>query len=255
MLEDDIAAIRNSVVAVLRVHKKSKTEFTIGLSGSAWCVIENRFFVTAYHVLNQGKPRDQNDKYEILRAPDNGPKLQRIPVLGFVLEDPKSDYAIMEVDSQATARLGFHAIEILVDPIADGAKVFTYGYPSPKVQTVNIDPTGHIRSLSTALFSHANEGILSSQYAHSGHQILELNVGWHGGESGGPIMVMDPPRVVAIMQHHRNIETPHGIVAGPHRGIHITAIAETVNNLKIAGSPAPQAGRTTRAERRRRQRK
>ncbi len=55
--------------------------------------------------------------------------------------------------------------------------------------------------------------------------MYELNVGWHHGESGGPITTIDdPPTVFSVMQHYRNVQAPQGIVAGPHRGRALEAI-------------------------------
>ena len=73
--------------------------------------------------------------------------------------------------------------------------------------------------------NHANEGIVSAQYVVVGVRIYELNVGWHHGESGGPVVTLtDPPAAFSLMQYYRNIQSPHGTVAGPHCGRSLSAI-------------------------------
>jgi hypothetical protein len=60
----------------------------------------------------------------------------------------------------------------------------------------------------------------------------ELNVGWHHGESGGPIFTLEEvPAVFSIMQHYRNIQAPHGIIPGPHRGRSLSAIQKNLTDL------------------------
>ena len=85
------------------------------------------------------------------------------------------------------------------------------------------------------LKSHANEGIVAAQYELGGNQMYELNVGWHHGESGGPIATASSsPVVFSLMQHYRNVQSPHGIVAGPHRGVALSCIANELTELGIA---------------------
>lgn len=168
----------------------------------------------------------------MLRAPGNGPNIERIAITNFVLEDSIHDYVIMEVNEQEGSALGFSALDIYTGQVEDGTRVLTYGYPSPKITRANVDlVTGRLRGLSVALFTHANEGIVSSQYGMGREYIYELNVGWHHGESGGPILILNPPRVIAIMQRYKNIDTPHGTVAGPHMGMAITAISDDIAGL------------------------
>ena len=70
-LLDAIPIVRESVVAVLRIHmvdlermKKGKlrpARFNLAPCGSAFCISANRYLITAHHVLNneqrQGIPR------------------------------------------------------------------------------------------------------------------------------------------------------------------------------------------------------
>ena len=82
------------------------------------------------------------------------------------------------------------------------------------------------------LKSHANEGIVSAQYDMGGMRFYELNVGWHHGESGGPILRLDDPvTAFSVMQHYRNIKSPHGTVVGPHRGRSLVGVEQSIRNF------------------------
>ncbi len=81
------------------------------------------------------------------------------------------------------------------------------------------------------LKSHANEGIISAQYKFANAYMYELNVGWHHGESGGPIISIDTLASFALMQQYRNVKTPHGILPGPHRGYSLIAIENQIRDV------------------------
>ena len=78
-----ISDIRDSVVSVLRVHmskpakqkkgKISPAKFQVSIVGTAWCIVDGKYMVTAYHVFNGGKPRIKADKFYVFSVPQNGP--------------------------------------------------------------------------------------------------------------------------------------------------------------------------------------
>ena len=75
---------------------------------------------------------------------------------------------------------------------------------------------------------------MSAQYVIGGVQVYELNVGWHHGESGGPIVTLtDQPVAFSLMQHYRNVKSPHGVVAGPHRGCGLSMVRQEITALGI----------------------
>lgn len=227
----NIEQVRDSVCGLLRIHHISGNQYNVAIVGTAWCVVRNHYFISAYHILNGGQARDPNDRFYILRAPGNGPRLEYTPAVAFVLEDQGRDYVILEIDEREGSSLGFNALGIYTGQVQDGTRVLTYGYPAPEVRSARVNSQGRLEQIQTSLLSHANEGIVASQYERTTYHMYELNVGWHHGESGGPILILDPPRVIAIMQGYKNIQTPHGVVAGPHCGIAITAVLDCVANL------------------------
>ncbi len=100
---------------------------------------------------------------------------------------------------------------------------------------LEVDHHGNFHGGQFFLKSHANEGIVSAQYVTDGVLMYELNVGWHHGESGGPVAdEADRPAVFSLMQHYRNIQSPHGMVAGPHRGCALSGIQRELTALGVA---------------------
>ncbi len=239
-----IPIIRESVAAILRLHvikpekvKKGKVRpAQIGgaLVGSAFCVVENKYLVTAYHIFNGGKPRDPKDKFYAFIVPGNGEQAYHFPVISFPLEKPDFDIAVLEVGPCATAGQHIPSIPISFSQQTDGCRVVTAGFPAPEISKLSLDKQGGYQGGEFFLKSHANEGIVSSQYIIGGILVYELNVGWHHGESGGPIIgLTDPPTAFSLMQHYRNIKSPHGLVAGPHRGAALSMIQQELTNFGV----------------------
>jgi len=238
-----ISDIRNSVVSVLRVHmskpakqKKGRIrppQFQITLVGTAWCIVDDKYMVTAYHVFNGGKPRIKSDKFYVFSVPQNGPKAFHFPVINFILEDTNSDMAIIEIGPSPVSDARIKSCPITFKPQIDGAKALTYGFPSPQIESANVDQDGNWQGGSFFLKAHANEGIVSASYELDGLMFYELNVGWHHGESGGPIFTLEEevPTAFSIMQQYRNIQAPHGIIPGPHRGRSLSAIEMKLKDL------------------------
>lgn len=238
-----ISAVRDSVVAVLKVHmskpakqQKGKIrppQYQISLVGTAWCIVDDKYVVTAYHIFNNGKPRIESDKFNVFAVPQNGPRAFHFPVTGYILEDKVSDVAILEVGSPLSPDAKIKSCPITFKPQIDGAKVLTYGFPAPEIKSASVDQDGNWKGGNFFLKAHANEGIVSASYDLDGLVFYELNVGWHHGESGGPIFALEAevPAVFSIMQHYRNIHSPHGITAGPHRGRSLSAIEEKLTEL------------------------
>ncbi len=237
-----IDSIRDTVAAVMRIHPvkqpnhKSKQAaappFQVAIVGTAWCIVQNRYFLTANHVLNGGQPRDSSDRFFLLVVPQNGDRAYHMPVTGFELEDTGADMAIIEIAPSSVPSIRIAPLPVTVDIQSDGARVVTCGFPAPEIVQARVDTTGNWLGGELFLKSHANEGIISAQYEFEGAIMYELNVGWHHGESGGPICRLEEPLAAfAIMQHYRNVQTPHGTVAGPHRGRSLAQIEGKLRDL------------------------
>ena len=227
-----IASVRDSVCGILRIRPGPKKDQTqLAIVGTAWCVVRNRYFVTAHHVFNGGKTRDPADQFVILRAPANGPTLDSVSVTGYALEDASLDLAIVQVDVPASTAINIPPLPVTLKPQRDGTAVLTCGCPAPQVTGANVTSQGDLVGVQTFLMTHANEGIVAAQYIERGSLRYELNVGWHHGESGGPIFTLDPVRAFAVMQDYRNIQTEHGIMAGPHRAFALGPIGDVLRKL------------------------
>jgi hypothetical protein len=237
-----IRRLRESVVGILRIRpvrpetvKKGKVrpaEFQAGLGGSGFCIVRDRYVVTAFHVLNQRKPRDPKDKFYAFVVPENGNQAFHFPVVGFALERPDLDIAVLELGPCAASGVSLAPTPVSFDNIPDGTRVLTLGFPAPEITGLNLDPQGNYLGGRVFLMSHANEGIVSAQYSVGSVPVYELNVAWHHGESGGPIATLESsPAAFSLMQQYRTIQSPHGIVAGPHRGCALYAVRAELKTL------------------------
>ena len=223
-----IAQVRDSVCAIMRIIKRTKhkgkkkppqIEFQLAFVGTAWCFSADRHLVTAHHILNNAKPRDPNDLLYAFTVPANGLVAYSFQVVGFPFEDMSNDLAILEIWPPAATDQHIPAVPVTFCRPPDGTTVITYGFPSPTILEANLAPDGRfLGGGNFFLKGHANEGIVSAQYDLGGVWHFEFNVSWHHGESGGPVFQQEPLASFAIMQIYRNIQTPHGIVSGPHIG-------------------------------------
>ncbi len=236
-----IATVRESVVAIFRFRemrpqttKKGKVQpaqFNVGW-GSGFAVVADRYVITAFHVLNGGQPRSPKDKFLAFVVPGNGNPAFHFHVVGFPLERADLDLAVLEIGPCTTQGIHLPALPISFAAQPDGARVLTMGFPAPEVAGINVDAQGTYLGGQFFLKSHANEGIVSAQYPLGPMHVYEFNVGWHHGESGGPVVRLDDPvAVFTVMQQYRNITSPHGIVAGPHRGCSLSAIQHDISHL------------------------
>jgi len=240
-----IPSVRESTAAILRIRmtrpetvqkgQLQPAQFQAALGGSAFCAVTDRYLITAFHVLNDGQPRSAGDRFYAFVVPRNGDSAFHFPIVGFPVERPDLDLAVLEIGPCATAGVHIPSLAVSFAPRPDGTRVVTVGYPAPEIMGLNVDAQGNFRGGQFFLKSHANEGIVSAQYVIDGVPVYELNVGWHHGESGGPVATLeDRPVAFALMQHYRNIQSPHGLVAGPHRGRALSGIQQELTKLGVA---------------------
>ena len=237
-----VPQVRDSVCAILRIIKETKhrgkkqpplVHFKLGFAGTAWCIVANRYLVTAHHIFNGlGKQRDAADSFYAFTVPGNGPDAYEFPVIGFPVEDPSVDLAVIEIGASSTPGQQISPVAVTFARPPDGAPVLTYGFPAAVVGKADVAPDGKYLGGHFFLKGHANEGIVAGQYdGGKGTWHFEFNIGWHHGESGGPVVQLEPLAVFAVMQHYRNIQTPHGVHPGPHIGRSLNAIKDQLTNL------------------------
>jgi len=239
-----IPTIRESVAAILRIRllhaekvKRGKVrpaQYQAGLVGSAFCVVPDRYLVTAFHVLNGGQARNPQDRFHAFVVPGNGDPAFHFPVVAFPVERPDVDVAVLEIGPCATPGVSIPALPVTFAAQPDGTRVVTVGFPAPEIAGLGLDAQGNFMGGQFFLKSHANEGIVSAQYVIGGVRGYELNVGWHHGESGGPIVALaDPPAAFSLMQHYRNIQGPHGVLPGPHRGCWLAVVQQELATIGV----------------------
>lgn len=241
-----IPKLRESVAAVLKLRptkpesvvagKVELAQFEVSW-GTAFCVMSDKYLVTAFHVLNGGKPREPDAKFYALAVPNNGGPFFTFPVVAFPVERAELDMAVLEIGPCVTAGVHLSALPVAFGPQPDGTQVLTIGFPAPEIVGLSADPQGNFLGGQFFLKSHANSGIVAANYVLAdGLPVYELNVGWHHGESGGPIAVSaDQPTVFSLMQHYRNVQGPHGVLAGPRRGLALSAVRQELERLGIVG--------------------
>jgi hypothetical protein len=241
-----IPTVRESVAAILRIRmmppaampdgNARPAQFQATLGGSAFCVVADRYLVSAFHVLNGGKARNPADKYYAFIVPGNGDPAFHFPVTSFPVERADLDIAVLEIGPCVTSGIHIPAVPVSFGQRPDGARVLTVGFPAPEIVGLNVDAQGNYRGGQFFLKSHANQGIVSASYFMGPTLMYEFNVGWHHGESGGPVAAFeDQPAVFTLMQHYRNVQSPHGVVAGPHRGCALSGIQQDLMALGVVG--------------------
>ncbi len=230
-LEAKVRSVRDSICGLLRVRALPDKQVNLAIVGTTWCVVQNRYFLTAQHVLNDGNPRNPADQFIIIRAPGNGTRLERFPVVGFRLEDAQHDFAILEIHDPATQGAMVPSLRISFESVRDGTDVLTYGCPAPRVTGASL-AQGQLH-FQTALVATANHGMVSAQFPPPEAPLYVFNVHWFSGESGGPILDTKTLRVFSVMQRYMNVEAPHGIIAGPRMGRSLAAIRDHLQALLL----------------------
>jgi len=238
-LSQPIKCVRDAVCATMRIWKAKdqsglkpgQVRWNHSIVGTAWCIVGNLYLVTAFHTLNDGKARQRKDKYFVFAVPENGPIAYHTPAVGFPVERPDVDITIIEISPSADFQADIPGLNVTFERPEDGEKVLTYGFPAPRIERASLNSEGDWCGGDLFLKANANEGIVAGQYEIDSSIIYELNVGWHHGESGGPIVRLDSCAVFSLMQSYRNVSTRLGTVAGPHQGYGLEAIDAELREL------------------------
>src|SRR5262245_44924004 len=169
-----IPTVRESTAAILRIRmtrpetvKKGTlqpAQFQAALGGSAFCAVTDRYLITEFHVLNDGRPRSAGDRFYAFVVPRNGDSACHFPIEGFPVERHELDLALLEIGPCEAPGVHLPSLAVSFAPRPDGTRVVTLGYPAPEIMGLNVDPQGNYRGGQFFLKSHANEGIVSAQY-------------------------------------------------------------------------------------------
>ena len=213
-----IVSSRDAVCGILKIRPSGNNQFQVGFAGTGFGIVKDKYVVTAYHVFDDGQPRQSADRFYAFAVPNNGPVAYHYPVVGFPLERQDLDFAVLELGAPPVPGGTIGSLPIHVAPVRDGTRVVTYGFPSPVVGGVTLDLAGNFMGGQFLLKAYANDGIVTTQYDLDPNAILDFNVAWFNGESGGPIIVEETGGVLAVMQTYRGIQSPHGVVQGPRSG-------------------------------------
>ena len=147
------------------------------------------------------------------------------------VEDIFNDMVILEIDAAANQGFQLQSVPVTLREHLDGEKVLTYGFPAPQIFQAQVDNNLNWLGGNLFLKGYANEGIISGQFDLNDQLTYELNVGWYQGESGGPILSLNPTAAFAVMQRYRIVVTPHGTIPGPHQGRSLELIKNSLRQL------------------------
>ena len=243
-LGEAISRVRESVVAVIRIRESGRKsqgkkrpmaiEYKVSF-GTGFCVVDDKYVVTAFHNLNEGKAPTEKDRHYVMTVPGNGGSAFHFQVVAMPLLRQDLDIAVLEIGPCATEGIRLPSLPVTVQPQQDGTRVVTVGFPAPEVHGLSIDPQGNYMGGNFFLKSHANEGIVAAHYELGSLPVYELNVAWHHGESGGPIATVSngEAAVFSLMQQYRNVQSPHGILPGPHRGVSLAVIRDELEQFGV----------------------
>jgi hypothetical protein len=229
-----IAASRDAVCALLRIRPSGNNQFQVGFVGTGFGIVRDKYILTAYHVFDGGQPRQAADRFYAFAVPGNGPEAFHFPVTAFPFERQDLDFAVLELGPGAVPGISIGSLPIHVAPVADGARVVTYGFPAPVVSAATVDLAGNYGGGQFLLKAYANEGMVAGQYELGPSHILDFNVAWYNGESGGPILDEESGGVLAVMQSYRGIQSVHGVVPGPRAGRPLRLISADLATLGAA---------------------
>src|SRR5882724_2175096 len=124
-----IPKLRESIAAIfkLRLSKPESidqgkivpAEFEVGW-GSGFCVVSDKCVITAFHVLNGGKPRDPAARFYALVVPGNGDPFYWFPVVSFPVERPDLDIAVLELGPCSNPGVHLSALPVSFSAQPDG---------------------------------------------------------------------------------------------------------------------------------------
>lgn len=246
-LNSKIINLRKSVVAIMGLKQISPaktptagqpTPATYNVNwGSGFCIVDNKFVVTVNHNLMEGNnSRNKSTKFYAFIVPNNDNDAYFYPVKSFVLERKDIDMAILELGPCSDSNQFLKASPITLSTPPDGANVLSLGFPAPEVHGISADANGNFKGGSFLLKSYANKGIIAAQYILNNQGVklpaIEFNIAWNHGESGGPVATQDDePAIFSLMQHYRNVQSQHGIQAGPRRGLSLHLIKADLQSV------------------------
>lgn len=205
MLVSQIAAVRNSVVFVLRFTTNPTGTVQVAPVGTA-CHVGHDMFVTANHLFED---------------PPIGPT--EVVRVGFILPGTSTVAAVCNVPANVTFQSAQHDLALLhiagfsemvvpglgtpppaaavsggVEP--DGRSVFSYGFITPTFQFTTTGP-------SVSAVARACASIISGRFVETPDR-YELDSSTYPGESGAPVFRQADHVAVAIVQASRLVSVP-----------------------------------------------
>jgi hypothetical protein len=222
MLVTQVAAVRDSVVLVLRVIPSLGGAMQVLPAGTA-SYIGNDLFLTANHLF-EGPTPVPGEQIKIASVPGNGSAMI-LPGEGVIEYGSAAvDIALLKVPG---AGAGLKPLSISLASEPDGRSVFSYGFITPEFHFTPSGPVLIAAARACTSIIGSRSVIRAGRY--------ELDAHTYPGESGAPVLRVADNVVVGIVQASRLVQVP--APPGPTAGGNIAVRGPT-----LAGELAPIGG-------------
>jgi trypsin-like peptidase len=227
MLAQHVAAVRNSIVVVLRFAKSASGAVRVSPVGTA-CHVGQDTFVTAGHLFDS-PPLAADEVVRVGFVPAFG-----VGSIAVVLATPASvDYRSERYDLALMTVPGFGSAQgsssrsappwarVSGDTEPEGRSVFSYGFATPKIQLTNGGPVVRVAARASPCFIRGRYEDDPAKY--------ELDGQAYPGESGAPVFRARDHVVIAIVQGSRLVDAPlqhFGQVRGPTIAAPLTGLSK-----------------------------
>jgi Trypsin-like peptidase domain len=222
MLVAQVAAVRDSVVLVIRVCKgQTEDQMVLRPEGTAFC-IGNDLFLTAAHLFAD-PPLAPSDEVSLVSVGATPSQIKAV----VEFRDPARDLAILRSAADAKSSMKPLSVSVGIEP--DGRSVFSYGFIKPRFET---SPKGPM------LFAapHASLFIIGGRVPFFGNR-YELDGHTYPGESGAPVFRASDSVVIGVVQATRPVEVPAPI--NTTRGPTIASPLDVIKAELIARGVGP----------------
>jgi S1-C subfamily serine protease len=221
MIQNTLPATKAATFAVLVPHPRPEARGFPTPNGTAFFVSSDGYVITALHVLKRADGTVHNAADICLTKPEvQGPC--EVRNLTIVRQWPDFDLALLKADFEPHReqpcfrdKTGFDYITIDFTTVPEGTQVYAFGYPLPDIQLqgnqqVIVGFHFFCPRTTSAIISSHNEVIGPVRIAVGFPESYVIDKALNYGNSGGPIVVEESGRVVAVCQRFQPVSIPQG---------------------------------------------
>jgi len=222
MIQPTLPQTKSATYAVLVPHPNPEAKgFPIPM-GTGFFVSKEGYFLTARHVLLKSDKSTLHDAKEITFVKPEIIPQGHIDKISIVKVWPNQDLILLKADFDANKaketfkeKTGFDFIEPDFAVIPEGTEVYSYGYP---LASFEIKGNQQLmiglhyfspRTTSAIISSHHDViGPISGATKFPRYYVIDKALNY--GNSGGPIVVQETGRVVALCSRFQPVKIPQG---------------------------------------------